>query len=115
MVVSPHEFTGGAHPFKHAPSIMRTKPRLDRNHKEIVEGLRNCGCSVQSLAAIGGGCPDILVARNGRMWLFELKDGKKIPSKRKLTEQQVEWKVRWHAAVHTVESLERALWLVTNY
>ena len=36
-------------------------PRVDRNHSEIVDALRQAGASVQSLVKVGDGCPDLLV------------------------------------------------------
>ena len=92
---------------------MRRQARLDGNHSAIVRALREAGCSVQSLATIGNGCPDILIARNGRMWLAEIKDGSKPPSQRKLTLDEQVWKLRWNAPVHVVESVEQALRMIS--
>lgn len=47
--------------------------RVDQNQRAIVAALRTAGCSVQSLAGVGRGCPDLLVGRAGRMWLLEVK------------------------------------------
>lgn len=86
--------------------------KIDVNQPEIVAALRKVGCLVQSLASIGKGCPDLLVAHRARLMLIEVKDGKKPPSDRKLTPDQV----KWHALaktfgieVHVVESVEQAL------
>jgi len=64
---------------------------------------------VQSLAAVGKGCPDLLVGRAGRCFLLEVKDGSKPPSARQLTPDQQAWHRSWagHAAV--VETSEAAL------
>lgn len=91
---------------------MRKHGRVDANHAEIVRALRAAGCSVLSLAAIGGGAPDLLVARNGRTWLFEIKDEKQSPSKRKLNALQVEFRVKWQGPVHLIENAQTALWHV---
>lgn len=40
---------------------MRRAARTDANQTAIVEALRKCGASVQSLAAVGKGVPDLLV------------------------------------------------------
>lgn len=40
---------------------MRRAARVDANHAEIVAALRDRGCLVQSLAALGHGVPDLLV------------------------------------------------------
>jgi soluble P-type ATPase len=83
---------------------MKLRGRLDRNHAEIVSDLRTAGASVQSLANIGDGCPDILVARAGAMYLMEIKDGNK-----QLTAQEVRWHQSWQAPVFVVHSSEEAL------
>jgi len=88
---------------------MRKYARLDDNHQAIVFALRAACCVVQSLAAIGKGCPDLLVSRNGRMWLMEVKDGNKCPSARRLTTDEAGWISRWKAPVHVVNSVKEAL------
>lgn len=88
---------------------MRLKPRVDRNQQQIVSALRQVGCTVQSLAALGKGVPDLLVARGGRNMLLEVKDGEAPPSKRKLTDDEREWHVRWNAPVFVVNSVPEAL------
>ena len=41
---------------------MRKHGRVDANHGEIVAAFRKAGWSVLSLAAVGDGCADLLVA-----------------------------------------------------
>jgi Holliday junction resolvase len=67
---------------------MRRAPRLDKNHAEVVKELKSRGWHVESTAALGGGFPDLLIARKGVMKLIEVKDGSKIPSARKLTTKE---------------------------
>ena len=93
---------------------MRRAARIDQNHGEIVDALRAIGCSVLSLAALGKGVPDLLVARNGRMWLIEIKDGGKPPSKRKLTDDQVEFWASWRGQIAKAETVEQAIEIVTR-
>lgn len=88
---------------------MRFKAKVDSNHGEIVRALRQLGCSVQSLAQLGKGVPDLLVARNGVMWLMEVKDGKKPPSGRKLTPDEKNWAAGWKAPVYVVYCADDAL------
>lgn len=80
---------------------MRRAARTDANHAAVVGCLKACGCEVQSLAAVGDGVADLLVFHRStkRLLLVEVKDGKKIPSKRKLTADQVEWHSRWPVSV----------------
>jgi hypothetical protein len=73
----------------------------------IVGGLLRCGASVQSLAAVGKGCPDIVVGFRGRTYLMEIKN----PDQRgaKLTEDQEKWHREWRGQVVVVETVEQAL------
>lgn len=89
--------------------------RVDDNHNEIADVLRQVGCSVQSLAAVGGGVPDLLVGVGGINLLFEIKDGTKSMSRRTLTGPQKAWHGSWHGKVHTVDSVMAALDLVAFY
>lgn len=74
---------------------MRRAAKVDANHEEIVNALRSHGATVQSLAAIGKGCPDLLVGYKGHTLLIEVKDGSKPPSGRRLTEDQQKWMCQW--------------------
>ncbi len=49
--------------------------RTDANHTAIVKALRQVGASVQSLASVGRGCPDLLVGFLDVTHLIEVKDG----------------------------------------
>lgn len=97
---------------------MRRRAKVDSNHKAIVTALRKAGCSVQSLAEVGDGCPDILVGVASRhewhaprrMFLAEIKDGSKSPSERRLTPDQEQWHREWKGPpVLIIESIEQAL------
>lgn len=92
---------------------MKKFGRTDANHVKIVKALRDARCSVVSLAPLGSGVPDLLVARCGVMWLIEVKDGTKPPSQRRLTPDQLEWISKWKAHVYVVESVGEALKVVT--
>ena len=69
---------------------MRRRARIDKNHAEIVAALRAVGCSVQSLASIGHGCPDLLVGFQGRDVLMEVKS-----VGGKLTADEADWHGAW--------------------
>ena len=81
---------------------MRKAARTDANHSAIVQALRDAGCTVQSLAAIGSGCPDILLGVSGRTALLEVKDGSKKPSARALTPEQLRWHAAWRGGTLAV-------------
>lgn len=74
---------------------MRRAAKIDANQEKVVEALRAVGASVQTLAAIGKGVPDLLVGYQGKTFLFEIKDGSKSPSERRLTEDQLKWHGAW--------------------
>lgn len=83
---------------------MRTRARVDKNHAEIVTALRAMGCSVQSLASIGAGCPDLLVGHSGRNVLLEVKAPKGQP-----TSDQITWGARWTGQLGIVRTIEEAI------
>lgn len=88
--------------------------KIDANQNEIVEALRKIGCSVQILSSVGKGCPDILVGRNGKNYLLEIKDGNKSKSAQKLTPDQIDWHEKWNGSVFVVNSAEMAIEIVSN-
>lgn len=93
---------------------VRRAAKVDANHGEVVKALRAVGCSVLSLAAVGNGCPDLLVCVpwNRRLHLIEVKDGSRPPSERKLTDDQVKFHANWKGPIHVVMNVEQALAVV---
>lgn len=89
---------------------MRRAARVDSNHAVIVSAFCKLGCSVLSLAAVGKGVPDLLVATQGITWLVEIKSGKG-----KENELQREWVKSWQGAkalvrdTQGVESVVKAM------
>lgn len=89
---------------------MRRAARIDANQTQIVSALLGAGAMVQSLAGVGNGVPDLLVGINGRLALFEVKDGSKPPSKRERTPAQVLWHQKWDGyPICMVDSVATAL------
>jgi Holliday junction resolvase len=90
---------------------MRFSCKVDKNQPEIVAALRASGCGVLDLSAIGGGCPDICVARGGVVYLIEIKNPK---TKGKLSPLQKKWHAKFgaQAPVHVVYSVDDALRVV---
>ena len=91
---------------------MRRAAKVDENQSEIVKALRAAGASVQPLHAVGQGCPDLLIGFRGKNLLFEVKDGAKVPSAKRLTDDQSEWHAEWRGNVFVVESAEEAIRLL---
>ena len=99
--------------------MRRYASRTDDNHRAIVSALRAAGATVQSLAATGAGCPDLLVGYRRAAYLLEVKrhgsehakakPGGKGKSSQTAT-RQLEWRQRWRGPeVVTVRSPEEAL------
>lgn len=89
---------------------MRRAAKVDANHTQVVMALQAAGATVQSLAAVGQGVPDLLVGFQGKTLLMEVKDGKKPPSARRLTEQQIIWHGAWRGGpVAIVDGVDAAL------
>ncbi len=92
---------------------MKKHGRTDANQSEIVGFLRAIpGVSVISLAAVGGGVPDLLVGHRGKNWLFEIKDPDKIPSQRKLTKAQKDFHVLWQGHAEVAETFGEILLVI---
>ena len=90
------------------------RAKVDRNHAAIVRALRDIGCSVQSLATVGDGCPDLLVGYHGVNHLLEVKDGSKPPSARQLTPDEGRWHTEWRGDVVVVSDVDSAIGVVTH-
>jgi len=91
---------------------MRRAAKVDANHAEIVATLRAAGCWVLDLSAVGRGCPDLLVHGPVHNWdfkLIEIKDGRKVPSARKLTPDQIKFHAGCRGPVVVVTSVDEAL------
>lgn len=98
--------------------MIRRAARTDRNHSEIAGAFVSLGMAVRSLAAVGGGIPDLIVSCGpapdpeaemsfaGVNVLVEVKDGEKPPSARKLTPEQIEFRKEWRGPVATVKDLD---------
>ncbi len=78
--------------------------KIDVTQPSIVKALRAVGASVQSIAPIGKGCPDLLVGFRHQNYLFEVKTGKEP-----LTADEVKWNARWAGECYIVNSPEGAL------
>lgn len=88
--------------------------RIDANQQEIVKAIRQTGASVLILSNVGKGCPDLLVGLQNHNYLFEIKDGKKPPSQRKLTELEEVFFNLWRGQVSVINSLEEALQFINE-
>ena len=84
--------------------------RIDDNQRAIIKALEAVGATVQSLASVGRGCPDLLVGFRSQKFLFEVKDGNKPPSRRALTPDEEAWHGWWQGGVvEVITSPKQAL------
>lgn len=88
---------------------MRRIARVDGNQADIVSALRKIGASVSPTHTIGGGFPDLVVGFRRRSVLFEVKDPKQPPSKRKLTDDEAIWFGNWKGEAYVIETAEEAI------
>lgn len=87
---------------------MRHRPKLDSSHPGIVQALERAGATVQSLAALGGGVPDLVACRAGQVYWFECKPDSS-PSRQKPRDSQTAWAEKMRVTVHIVSTPEEAL------
>jgi hypothetical protein len=89
---------------------MRTAAKTDGNHGQIVKALRDFpGIAVLSLAALGKGCPDLLVAFRGVTCLLEVKQPGKKPNA-----GQIKFIADWPGLVYVVSSGDEAVRVVVE-
>jgi Holliday junction resolvase len=87
---------------------MILKHRKDANQSKIIKHLKEVGVSVVDLSNVGDGCGDILVGWKKVNYLFEIKDGDKPKSKRKLTPAQREFHATFKGDIRIIESFDDA-------
>jgi hypothetical protein len=86
--------------------------KVDANQDQIVQALRAAGATVQSLARMGKGCPDLLVGFRAMNYLIEIKDGRRPPSEIRLTPDQTKWHGEWAGRVHIAYCVDDALVII---
>ncbi len=64
--------------------------RVDGSHAEVRDTLRRLGFTVEDTSRFGGGFPDLIACRCGRLYFVEVKT-----ARGKLRASQVEFKQRW--------------------
>jgi Holliday junction resolvase len=75
--------------------------RADKNQNQIVRELRELGYSVLILSQVGNGCPDILVSRNSKNILFEIKT-----KTGKLRKSQKDFLEKWRGEAYVARTTE---------
>ena len=78
--------------------------RIDRNQPEIVKYFRFLGFSVLIISNLKN-CCDIVVSKDKKTAMIEIKDGEKPPSARKLTEGEAKFKDSWQGLYYIVKDI----------
>ena len=88
---------------------MRRAARIDANQTDIVQALLGAGYSVQSLAGVGCGCPDLLVGAMGTNVLLEIKNPETTRGQtRETLEAQKKFSAFWQGQLAVVTTIEEA-------
>ncbi len=97
--------------------MTRWAKRVDANQQTIMAAFRKLGCWVGDLHGIGQGMPDLLlsVPPSHVLVLVEVKDGKKSPSRRKLTKPEEDFHASCPAMIWVIENLDQVQNLVRFY
>lgn len=90
-----------------AVMALRTRSAVDSNQSTIVKSLRMLGVTVKPVHQLKGFC-DIVAGYMGKNYLFEIKDPDKVPSKRKLTEDEQKFHDTWRGSVHIIHTVDEA-------
>ena len=91
---------------------MRRAAHIDANQPAIVQALLEAGYTVQSLAGVGCGCPDLVVGARRLNVLLEVKNPDKLAGNAEMDDGQIGWHKRWKGQVCVVHTPEEALRLV---
>lgn len=90
--------------------MSRRARKVDRNHAEIRQGLRECGFPVWDTSRVGDGFPDLLVYAHGRLLLLEVK----MPGEQLTPMEQGFWEVFPVVIVHDIDEAVRACGVGTS-
>ena len=89
----------------------RRAAKVDANQAEIVKAFRKMGCSVLIISQLKN-CTDLVIGKNKKNVMVEVKDGSKPPSARKLTDGEQKFRDGWFGSAVTVESLDDVIEVV---
>lgn len=92
------------------------KSKVDHNHSDIVEALRQIGAYVIDCSALRNAF-DLLVAYKGQLFIVEVKNGELAPSQRKLTSGELKCKAMFESVgvtYHVIKSVDEAIELINK-
>jgi len=88
--------------------------RTDANHKEIVNAFKDLGCSIFDTSRIGMGFPDLVIGKNGKTLLVEIKSSERS----KFTSAQdlfmMNWKGSTVCRVHDLAGVQTIVKILDN-
>lgn len=90
--------------------------KVDSNQSEIVKALRKVGATVLITSQLKNAF-DILVGYRTRLFIIEIKDGRLVPSKRKLSDGENKCKTNFErvgVTYHIANSVDEALNIITK-
>ena len=96
---------------------MRKYAHIDANQPSIILALVEMGATVQSLAALGNGAPDLLAGYDGMNFALEVKNPHALRGKKQrleLTPDEKRWHAAWKGQINVVTSPEEAVQLVLH-
>lgn len=94
---------------------MRRAAKVDANQKKVVKSLRGIpGVTVAITSQLGEGFPDFIVGYRGFNYMIELKDGDKVKSAKKLTEDEGKFHKEWKGQVTVCESFDEIFKLING-
>lgn len=91
----------------------RRAARVDDNQEEVVKAFRKMGCAVLIISQLKN-CADLVVSRNQKTALVEVKDGAKPPSKRMLSEGEFKFMQSWKGMYFIVEDTHGVETVIRN-
>lgn len=87
----------------------RYAKKIDGNHKEIRDGLRQLGFEAQDTSSMGNGMSDLVVAVDDTTYFIEIKEGNNPMTPAELAFKDM---IRERAVYAVVHSIEEAVRLV---
>lgn len=94
---------------------MRRAAKIDSNQNQVIKSLRKIpGVSIAITSQLGNGFVDFVLGYRGVNYMVELKDGAKVPSKRKLTPEEEKFHKQWSGQISVCNSFEDILNLINN-
>ncbi len=89
---------------------MRIAGRVDKNQKDIMDALTQVGASVWDLSMVGRGCPDLIIAYQGKDYLIEVKNPENAYGRKGFNKNQQKFVDEWRGGkIYLVRSVEDAL------